>query len=95
MIIFLPSKEVALVPYYSVNERVKEVLLLPEKLDSTPGSLSKELKITNVSARYPNQKCVSLQDLNFELKEGQLLGVLGPVGAGKSSLFSLLLREVR
>ena len=78
-----------------MNERVKDVLLLPEKLDFSDGKLQKDLKITGVSARYPNQKCEALQKLNFELKEGELLGVLGPVGAGKSSLFSLVLREVR
>ena len=78
-----------------MNERVKDVLLLPEKLDVSDGKLQKNLKVTDVSARYPNQKCEALQKLNFELKEGELLGVLGPVGAGKSSLFSLVLREVR
>ena len=78
-----------------MNERVKDVLLLPEKLDVSDGKLQKNLKITDVSARYPNQKCKALQKLNFELRDGELLGVLGPVGAGKSSLFSLVLREVR
>ena len=78
-----------------MNERVKDVLLLPEKLETPADKLQKDLKVTDVSARYPNQKCEALQKLNFELKEGELLGVLGPVGAGKSSLFSLVLREVR
>ena len=78
-----------------MNERVKDVLLLPEKLDVSDGKLQKNLKVTDVSATYPNQKCEALQKLNFELNDGELLGVLGPVGAGKSSLFSLVLREVR
>uniref|UniRef100_A0A1A7XAW0 Multidrug resistance-associated protein 4 n=2 Tax=Nothobranchiidae TaxID=405002 RepID=A0A1A7XAW0_9TELE len=36
----------------------------------------------------------SLQNLSFTLKSGQLLAVIGPVGAGKSSLLSSILGEL-
>ncbi|XP_049304933.1 ATP-binding cassette sub-family C member 4 isoform X1 [Bactrocera dorsalis] len=36
----------------------------------------------------------TLQDINLEIKRGQLCAVIGPVGAGKSSLLQLLLAEL-
>lgn len=36
----------------------------------------------------------TLQDINLEIKRGQLCAVIGPVGAGKSSLLQLLLSEL-
>ncbi|XP_054082256.1 ATP-binding cassette sub-family C member 4 [Zeugodacus cucurbitae] len=36
----------------------------------------------------------TLQDINLKIKRGQLCAVIGPVGAGKSSLLQLLLAEL-
>lgn len=36
----------------------------------------------------------TLKNLNIEFKKGKLIGVVGPVGAGKSSLLQVLLREM-
>lgn len=36
----------------------------------------------------------SLNNINVEFKKGKLIGVVGPVGAGKSSLLQALLREL-
>ncbi len=38
-------------------------------------------------------KCV-LEEMNVEVKKGELVAVIGPVGAGKSSLLSALLGEM-
>ena len=37
----------------------------------------------------------TLRDINLEVPRGQLLGIAGPVGSGKSSLISAILGEVR
>jgi ATP-binding cassette subfamily C protein len=51
---------------------------------------SRSLKIENVSAAPPGGDRLAIADVNFELKAGQGLGVIGPSAAGKSSLARLL-----
>ena len=81
------------VEMFNVNQRVKEVLLLPEgKKQVHP--VTDTVTIVDLSARYPNNNQNSLENINVQLDKGQLLGVIGPVGAGKSSLLSLLLGEL-
>lgn len=48
------------------------------------------LKFEQVSFSY-NGRQDTLQDLNFTLKKGQTLGILGPTGSGKSTLLRLIL----
>ena len=38
------------------------------------------------------QKKPLIQDLNFEVKAGQTVAVVGPTGAGKTTLIDLLMR---
>ena len=45
-----------------------------------------------VSFSYPDQTTRALEDVSFEVQAGQTLGVVGPTGAGKSTLINLLLR---
>jgi ABC-type multidrug transport system fused ATPase/permease subunit len=46
---------------------------------------------TNVSFSY-DPESAALEELNFHLTRGQALGLVGPTGAGKSTLVQLLLR---
>lgn len=38
---------------------------------------------------------VTLQDINFEVKKGSLIAVVGTVGSGKTSLLSAILGEMQ
>lgn len=42
---------------------------------------------------YPNDAGTSLSNVDFTLKAGQTLGIVGRVGAGKSTIMKLILRE--
>ena len=46
------------------------------------------ISISNISKSYKNVK--ALQDISFEIKEGELFGLIGPDGAGKTTLFRIL-----
>ena len=65
------------------NDRFQEALLLPERSETTKSKTEKsdprisDVKFENYSAVYPGQKHPSLQNLNFELANGSLLGVIG------------------
>lgn len=52
-----------------------------------------ELRFDEVSFSYPAQTNLALKKLSFTLKAGQTLGIVGPTGAGKSTVVRLLLRQ--
>ncbi|XP_065077152.1 ATP-binding cassette sub-family C member 4 [Ochlerotatus camptorhynchus] len=52
------------------------------------------VQLNNVSASWEHNKDKTLKELNLIAKTGQLLAVVGPVGAGKSSLLQLILGEL-
>nr|WP_315476376.1 ABC transporter transmembrane domain-containing protein [uncultured Undibacterium sp.] len=52
-----------------------------------------ELRFDDVSFSYPAQTNLALKKLSFTLKAGQTLGIVGPTGAGKSTVVRLLLRQ--
>lgn len=74
-------------------KRIAEVLdmpadLLPEQCPAdTSGAL---IRFENVTFSYGGAP--ALQDISFSIKKGELLGVIGATGSGKSTLVSLLLR---
>lgn len=51
--------------------------------------------LRNVSAKWDQNSAVNtLQDINIEITSNYLMAVVGPVGSGKSSLLSTLLKEL-
>ncbi|MFG3816355.1 ABC transporter ATP-binding protein [Limnothrix redekei] len=50
------------------------------------------LKATHLSYGYPGSDRLALNDLNFEIKPGEMVAIVGPVGCGKSTLANALPR---
>lgn len=49
------------------------------------------ISINNISKTYPGkQPVIALDNINLRIKEGELFGLIGPDGAGKTSLFRIL-----
>ncbi|MGE3062333.1 MAG: ABC transporter ATP-binding protein [bacterium] len=48
------------------------------------------LKFNNVSFGYEGRETGILRNINFEVKRGERVVIIGPVGAGKSTILSLL-----
>ena len=46
------------------------------------------IEFKNVSLAYGNR--LILDNINFEINEGQIFGMLGPNGVGKSTIFNLI-----
>ncbi len=57
----------------------------------TSGTIE-EIHFDNVSFTYPNTDVQVLNELNLNIKKGDKIGIFGPSGIGKSTLFRLLLR---
>ena len=75
--------------------RVADVLNLPPDLEVLPAEKCEEtgnhIEFRDVSFSYTG-KGDHLEHVSFALKHGGCLGILGPTGAGKSTLVNLLLR---
>lgn len=51
-----------------------------------------ELKLENVSFKYPNQEEYALKDINLMIKPKEKIAIIGYNGAGKTTLIKLLLK---
>ena len=73
-------------------ERINEILDEPldeNHKEATNHEISGNIRFENVSFSYDKSTDV-LKDINFEVKKGQTIGILGPTGSGKSTLVHLL-----
>ena len=75
--------------------RIKEVLAT-EPAMTFPASPDEELEgslsFEHVTFSYPNDDDPMLKDISFEVEPGQMIGVVGATGAGKSTLAQLIPR---
>jgi ATP-binding cassette subfamily B protein len=55
-------------------------------------NLKGNIRFENVSFTYPDTGIQALKNVNFELKQGELLAIIGKTGSGKSTLANLLMR---
>jgi ATP-binding cassette subfamily B protein len=77
-------------------ERVFELLDEPEQVPDTasPVKLAEatgHIQLENVSFRYKPEEPL-IEDLSLDVKPGETVAIVGPTGAGKTTLVNLLLR---
>ena len=66
--------------------------VVPEKGRPLDGDVRGAIEFRDVSFRYPGTERPVLQNLSFQVAPGDTVAVVGPTGAGKSTLVSLLPR---
>jgi ATP-binding cassette subfamily B protein len=79
------------------QRRIDEFLDKKPNVKSGVKTVSKDemsVRFKDVSVTYPNSNIKALQDVTFDVKAGQSIGIIGKTGAGKSTLVQLLLRFI-
>lgn len=92
IITMIPRAQVAI-------ERVFEILDTSDSIVDNEKSIAfdhepKEvlLDFEEVDFRYPGAEKLALHDINFKLRDGEKLAIIGGTGAGKTTLANLILR---
>ena len=77
-------------------ERLREVAETDREVRNLPGAkpaprLKGEIEFRHVDFQYPDRP-LTLKDVNFKLEPGQVGALVGPTGAGKTTIASLIAR---
>jgi ATP-binding cassette subfamily B protein len=78
-------------------DRITHYLDEPEEIHDSNGSVVLEnckggITFNNLSFAYPGSNKESLKNISLEIKPGELIGVVGKIGCGKTTLVDSLLR---
>ena len=75
--------------------RINEFLDIQNDLVSTENletEIHGEIQVKNLTFVYPDSGIKALNEVSFEIKAGQTLGIIGTTGSGKSTIANLLMR---
>lgn len=77
------------------QERINEFLSVKPTITNPVNEktdVAGDIEFKNVTFTYPETGIKALDNVSFELKKGEVLGITGPVGSGKSTIAQLLSR---
>lgn len=76
-------------------QRIREVLDTAPEItysNSTEQELDGSVEFENVSFAYAGDETPTLKDINFKVKAGEMVGIVGATGSGKSTLAQMIPR---
>ena len=81
---------------YISAKRIEEVFAekpedIRSELDTGRVSGNQVLHVQDLTFTYPDAAQPSLRDISFDMQQGQILGIIGGTGSGKSTLVQVLL----
>ena len=75
-----------------INQFLKEKIKIVNKNSKTL-NINGDIEFKDINFTYNETNIKALSNINFELKNGESLGIIGPVGSGKSTLLELIVRN--
>jgi ATP-binding cassette subfamily B protein len=93
----LANMQVNVVGSLALFQRIFEYMDLPVEIDEKPGAAvlghaRGTVEFDHVTFRYPSSEHPALKDVSFRIQPGQLAALVGPTGAGKTTVTNLLPR---
>src|SRR5579864_4761807 len=93
----LANMQVNVVGSLALFQRIFEYMDLPVEIDEKPHALTLAeargaLEFDHVTFRYPSGHTPALRDISFRIEPGQLAALVGPTGAGKTTITGLVPR---
>src|SRR6202011_2521048 len=93
----LANMQVNVVGSLALFQRIFEYMDLPVEIDEKPDGVRLEqargeVQFDHVTFRYPSGDRPALKDVSFRIAPGQLAAIVGPTGAGKTTVTSLMPR---
>lgn len=79
--------------YNRVMDLLSVESTITEASDAISQPIDGDIEVAIDEFIYPNDIEMSLHNVHFTLKQGQTLGIVGKTGAGKTTLFKLLMRD--
>lgn len=69
----------------------EETYITDDKLRDTHDGFDPSVQISNLTFTYPEKDLPAISNLNLSIKPGSIVAIVGPSGAGKTTLVDLLL----
>lgn len=92
IIAMIPRAEVAAERIFEVLDAQDKIVDPEETKEIDNESIGLTLEFADVNFRYPGAEKLALEEINFSVKAGEKLAIIGGTGSGKSTLAQLVLR---
>ena len=92
--VLMLSWTISFIPHIKVSlKRIGAILDLDSSQGETASGevLSGEVSFDGVNFAYPNSQVNSLTDISFQANKGEIVGIIGGTGSGKTTLVKLLM----
>ncbi len=80
---------------FAMIDSAPEVETGRRTLEHAPGTKTGRIAFVNVSFAYATAAAPALTDINLQVEPGEMIALVGPSGAGKTTLINLIPRFVR
>lgn len=79
--------------YKRIEEFLDSKVEINDDLAKDLKELKGNIKFNHLSFKYPDSKDIyALKDISFEINQGEMVGIIGKTGSGKTTIVDLLLR---
>ena len=92
IVTMLPRVQVSIERVFQIMDTKDEILDPKRPIEADVDADTVTLEFDQVNFRYPGAEKLALENINFSMKQGEKVAIIGGTGAGKSTLSNLLLR---